>query len=526
MNGFRVHAVAAALFLLWLGSLTQGCSDRSSSGFSPLGSTSAAVTSPIAVSSGGSSPVGSGSPAVTSPVASSTSTVAGSTSALVTVQPTSAVPAFDPALTLTIVAGGIDSNGPSSTGQYGVVGTGSVLRQVAARMGVPTGDVAPNAPNQFSEFVFYGTQPPPYYSASDTAEVDRQQRGTPRYALIIAKGIRHLMARTGARHVNLVGASLGGMTSRYIIEKDLEGLCSSGVIVRWLTIESTAGGAYLAQLLTRNQLTLPILSLLFRQPIDPTDLLTVSYDFAEREFNTPDSHRSTCPFLANIIVGHQISSDFEFNNRYATYLSGVKPNDGLLLTQDQRLHQIDARPLRGPATVVHDTNHDSVRHDEGAHAALANFLRSRRRVTVRLLLAQVRTLPEQALHGDGEVAFVANIRSPEAQREWGVTDEIATVNDINGMSPLHSFGVNQTKALNEVVFDWFVAPGEQRLELRLSAFEIDHSMWYGVLEDQQNPRQLMDEATVDLPVSAVGSRTVVVDTPSFRAEVGVEVFLE
>lgn len=465
--------------------------------------------------------------ASTSASAGTGSSASGSASA-----PASAVssapagPVFDPATTVTVVAGGIDVGGPSSTRRYGIVEPrGGVLKDLAALMGVPTGDVAPTAPNQFSEIVFYGSQPPPYYSASDIAEVDRAQRGIPRYALIVAKGIREVLDRSGAKHVNLVGASLGGVISRYLIEKDLEGLASGGKIVRWLTVESTAGGAYLGQILTQSSVTIPLLSLLAQRNIDATDFRTSSYDFVERELNTPDSRRSTSPFFATTIVGHQISSDFNVSPPLLTALSGL-PNDGVLLVRDQRLHRIDAKPLRGPAVVVNDTNHDSLRHDPGAHAALVNFLRSRRRATVRIVSAEVRTLPERASHGDGEVVFAAKITSPEALREWGVTDELATVNGVNGSAAMHPFARNQSKPLDEVLFDWFVAPGEQRLILELSAYETDYNLWYGVFEELQAPPTLMDRATVDLPVATPGSTTLTVDTPSFRAEIRVEVVLE
>jgi len=425
---------------------------------------------------------------------------------------------FDTARTVTVVVGGFDPQGASATGPFGIDRIDAISRQVAAMASLPLGDAAPLAQDQLTSLDFYGSVPPPYYSAQDVAEVAAAQRGVPRYAWIVAKFAREVLARSGARHVNLVAASLGGMITRYLIERDLEGLASGGRIARWVTIESTVGGVWAA--------SQPLMAAFLATQMDPTDGLTLSYDFARRTFGTPDPRRSVSPYFADILVGHQLSGrpDPEI-----IAVASLMPCDGTLLVRDQWIHEYDARRAQGrpgAATVHTDTSHLSARNDVGLFGDVANFLRSSRRVTVRLVSATLLRAAEDPGHGECEVAFEARVRSPEALREWGHAGEIAASRAPNGTAPLVRMQPAAPAACDHVLFDWPVAPGERSLELSLTAHEENFNPFYNVYEALLDPRRRLDEAHVSIPVATTGRATYVATTPSFEATLEVEVFLE
>lgn len=114
----------------------------------------------------------------------------------------------------TVVVRGFDQSGASRTGMFGVDLHNDAATDLAATLGLPTSDVSPFARNQVAYTDYYGTQYPPYYNQQDIDELTSVTAayggGVPRYALIIAKFVREVMARTGAKQVNLLRQALGG----------------------------------------------------------------------------------------------------------------------------------------------------------------------------------------------------------------------------------------------------------------------------------------------------------------------------
>ena len=426
----------------------------------------------------------------------------------------------DPATTVTVVAGGFSPSGAASAAAYGVDDVSPIIEGIAVKLGVPSSTTSPLAPNQVTEVAYYGSVAPAYYSAADLAEVDAAERGAPRYALIVAKHIREVIRRSGARHVNLVGASFGGVITRTIIEHDLEGLASGGWIVRWLTLEGTAGGVWVATRVA-NDPTLAAAARLIAP--DPSDVATMSYDHVEASFQTPDAGRSLSPFFANIVVGFQVSTSHDLNQQALRIAAGA-PNDGVLLVRDQAI-TLDARP-RGPAIVLTDSNHDSARTHEGLAADVANFVRSSRRARVRLVEATVTDPGESILFGTGEVSFSTTLRSPEALREWNSTTPIATLSRRFGTAPWARFDPGQTQTLDADLFDWFVAPGEQTLSLEVQAEEVDFNTYYNVIENPLDDAQAIETLSFDLPVAAVGTERYTIQSGGVSVIVEVQVWDE
>ena len=322
----------------------------------------------------------------------------------------------------------------------------------------------------------------------------------PRYALIIAKHIREVLRRSGAEHVNLVGASFGGIITRYLIEKDLLGLASEGRIVRWLTLEGTAGGVWIASEVLGNQ----ALEAIATQFIpDPSDAATMTYAFARQAFGVDDPGRSSSPFFRDIVVGFQVSTDHDLNGE-ALRIATNKSNDGVLLVKDQAI-TLDARS-EGPAVVLTDSNHDTARTHEGLAADVVNFIRSSRRVRVRLVEANVLDAGESILLGNAEVTFSASLRSPAAEQEWGVLTPIASLERGFGTAPQQDFSPPEALSLDANLFDWFVAPSEQSLALTLDVEELDWNFYYDVFENPNVSSSSVATLAFDLPVDTVGTQ--------------------
>ena len=140
----------------------------------------------------------------------------------------------DPNVTVTIFVHGFSSDGASSEGVFGIDDTDPLLITMGQMAGLPAfdGSTPPSAPNVIAATRYYGDTPPPYYSAQDHAELAAVTAawggGYPRYALIVAKYARDLMERTGAQQVNFVSASGGTLVTRWLIEKDSDGLAGDG----------------------------------------------------------------------------------------------------------------------------------------------------------------------------------------------------------------------------------------------------------------------------------------------------------
>lgn len=434
---------------------------------------------------------------------------------------TSATPApltsqpLDVATTVTVLAGGFSPAGATRQGEYGVDEANTLLRRLATYAGQPVGADDPLAPNQVTEALYYGDTPPAYYSAQDVQDVESSPAGTLRYAKIVAKHAREVLRRSGAAHVNLAGASYGGIITRTVIELDLEGLASSGRIARWLTLEGTQGGVYVASQINLDPALVAGLSAFF----DASDATTMTYDFAMTTFGTPTPQRSLSPLFSGIQVGFHVSSNHDMTMQLLRIASN-EPSDGLLLVRDQVL-ELDANP--NPAVVVTDTTHDSARSDEGLAMDVVNFIRSSKRVRVRLIDATRKAVDDDAIFGNPELAFESQLFSPEAEREFGITDAISTRTANLGTAPWETFAAGETKVLDATLFDWLVAPAEQTLRLTLGAVEMDFNDYFNVIENPLDDQTSLDSLSVDLDVASEGTRTVSIDTVSFSATVEVQV---
>ncbi len=425
--------------------------------------------------------------------------------------------------TISVLVGGFDPDGVYKNGPFGIAKTQNLIKQMAEMLKVPDGTVDPMAPNQIVQVEYYGKVAPKYYTAKNTKEIESAGIGTPRYALIAAKFIKHRLALTGATKVNLCGGSYGGLISRYIIEQDVEGLASSGKIARWLTIEGAVCGAYPANLTLDDELRKFFEKELGLNLSDP---ITMNYVWIEKNINKPRTEGAS-PFFKNILIGHQISSN---SNLFEGALSAItgKASDGVLLVEDMQLHSLALKNrFQGklPATVTIGTTHPGVKDDSGLWANIHSFAKGDRRATIRIVEATAKDFTEDAFwFGKGEVAYQGKVHSPHSSKAWKIDKEIALINRENHTAKVISCSPNEAKEVDSKLFDWMLSPEERNLSITLWAEEIDWDDIYKVAEDFEKPFENLGETNITVPVDQQGTQTYIVETEKWKLTLEVEVF--
>ncbi len=423
--------------------------------------------------------------------------------------------------TVTVYVHGFSSHGAGESDTvYGTDIYESFMDDIPTFLGLPTinnpEDV--NKTNVFAATGYYGDTPPSYYTEQDIADVEAVTEefggGIPRYALIVAKYAKHLMERTGAKQVNFIGASMGGLVTRYLIEKNVEGLAADKKIARWLTLEGVVNGNYAA---SKDDL-LKIVEL-FEEP--NIDVEHMHYDWIEE--NIAQGRRTaTSPYYKDILIGHETSTRDDLMDHALTWLlvanGQYQPNDAYQVVKDTYFEDVqeDVRFMgQLPAHSYFHENHLSLKDNKGVWAEIGTFLTSNKRVKVTLTKAKIfdkhDTDKKVSIFGhtvvseinEAEIVFSSKIHSPEVERRWKISDEISELT-INGAVPKivkyeHSGDEN---VVNQVLFDDLVLENETELQLDLVVNEIDQDFRYGVKE---NPLK-----TVDRDYDFVGSSSVMI----------------
>lgn len=404
--------------------------------------------------------------------------------------------AQDPAATATVFVHGFARDGAEQDGMFGWDRAEALLDSVARLTGMPVADGGAVLPPHVAGATdYYGDTAPPYYTSDDLAELAQVTAqwggGVPRYALIVAKYARNLMRRSGAAQVNFVSASFGSLVVRWIIERDVEGLASSGAIARWSTIEGLIGGNWAA---SRDRLVGYI------EIVSPfsVDVDHMQYDWVESQFagaRVDADH----PLYARILVGQVVSSDDRYGGGALSTLMRTEgewqPNDGVQVVADAHFRDVSARSrLAGlpPTLSFARSNHFTIQDNRGAWAGLATFLTQRRRVTVTMASARVSDLLEpQEWYWDwrpAEVVLQSRVYSPAVQARWGIRDPISVREKDGAVAPLRRYERNgETQTFTHVLFDDLVLEEETVLDIVLRAEEVDWDDRYGVHETVTTP---------------------------------------
>jgi len=411
-----------------------------------------------------------------------------------------------PSRTATIVVRGFDKDGASSHGTFGTDVHEDTVTNLAATVGLPTADVAPFAPNQVAYANYYGDTPPPYYTAQDLADLAAVTAtyggGVPRYALITAKYAKEVMRRSGAQQINLFGVSMGGLVSRWMVEKDVEGLVSSGKVARWIIVEGVVAGNWVA---SEGGSTLQD-AMRDALDLDPIDLQHMTYSWIDAHIHNPHDEADN-PLLGLVPIHIWIPSDDNYNS-YALTLASGKPNDGVQLLRDTFFHGLSTQSkylgLYPTRSCVHAT-HESSKNHKGLRAGIAADLFGRRRVTVKLSQVYVKNSKERSSLGNGEYVFGVSVYSPRAQQLYGITEPIHEYRYDDTNFPYYRIPAQTTATLDAVWFDDMILPGETGLELVTNTVEIDYDLLYGITEDITNAYDHMADTSIQISTETPGT---------------------
>lgn len=426
-----------------------------------------------------------------------------------------------PAEVATVIVHGFSADGVAHAGVVGEDSAYIYATKLVSATGLPSGLADPLAPNQVTATTYYGNQYPSYYTPQDVADVNAVTAtfggGVPRYAAIVAKYARHVMERSGASQVSLVGVSFGGLITRYIIEKDLENLASTGKIARWIGVEGVIAGNYAA---TNGG---PLAEVFFSQQYGgiPIDLDHMKYTWVNANIHTP-YYSSEAPWLADFPVHFWIAGDDNLFGKFVTQMSG-KANDGVVLQEDAVLRHLPAELLHEgmlPTASVLHANHDTLKDAPGLYAGLAAQLFSRHRVTVRLRHVEVLREFDGGPRGKGEYVFGAQVFSPQAEAA-GVTTPIQDLRAEDNSLPFIELSPAAPQAVNFTWFDDMVLPGETTLRLKTNVEEIDGDLIYQINEQAGEVRQALTNA--ELEISATHNGEYPIETADWRGIVEVKV---
>lgn len=422
----------------------------------------------------------------------------------------------------TVVIHGFDPDGVQQTGVFGVDSSESYITSLSASIGLPTSIDAPLAMNQVAYATYYGNQYPTYYTPQDILDVQAVTAqfggGVPRYATIMAKYAKEVMRRSGAKQVNLFAVSFGGLISRYMIEKDVEGLASSGKIARWISVEGVVDGNYAATL--GGSTAQDLFESYYGAP--PIDVEHMTYDWVEANINNPRDY-SVSPFLGQFPVHFWQACDDDFNSKGLTYISG-KANDGVVLIEDAYLKGLgpNSRYLGlDPTISCTHTTHESTKDFPGIRAGVAAELFGRRRVNIQLEQVRVRKEFDGGIRGNGEYVFGLKVRSPRADTLYGITAPIHQLRSDDNNIPYVRMAQDTTVTVNLTWFDDMILPGETELHLETNVDEIDGDLIYNIAEDVPDTRQDLKDTSATVSTMQPGEYTL--ETDDWRAIVKVNI---
>ncbi|MBN2497469.1 MAG: hypothetical protein JXR96_22950 [Deltaproteobacteria bacterium] len=367
----------------------------------------------------------------------------------------------------------------------------------------PCGAGAPGdtAPDQLAKLEYYGAIPAGWLSADDIAEIEQHPYDGPealdRYALIVAKYIRHKLDVSGATHVNLACHSMGCLISRHMLENDIEGLASENRFVRWFTSAGVIGGARLARLYDNPEVrdAAPMLGL------ELSDFVIMHPDFVQDRTCVWDHrlHEGNNPLLGHMIIHHAGACDPHIQEALGIALldlnnPGDEPNDGIMYTDDEFFHRQDpaiALTSTGGVTIQPALNivyvdHMTLPDSEAAAAMAAATLFHRRKVVIRL--AWVELLQDREHHDalDGEhgeapadIIVETQVRYPFLQAQFG-KDVLLHDSQIEYRTPpMFTQDAGTQLDPDLVIFSAPVFDGMQDVQMRFKLLEAD---WYPRVE--------------------------------------------
>lgn len=401
---------------------------------------------------------------------------------------------------------------------YGSVTSGSRLSETVRELtGRPDGRIFPFEPTQVVEVDYYGGVPADWLSPEDAAEIERYPYDSPfalqRYALVVAKFIRHRLESTGAEHAAVFCHSMGCHLTRYLLENDLEGVASDELVSRWVTNAGVVAGARLAQLYDHptvrevgNDIGLNTFDFIHMHP-DYVREVSAVWD---HELYAADN-----PLFKGLYIHHLAAAKELLTESIGLPLSLLaidnperEPNDGIVYVADMQFARQDranqvvaADGVRlAPATSYLFIDHLAVGRAREAGVVMAAGLIGDRQVTVRL--QQFRLLDD--LEGDG-AWDLDDLGSPPAEvviesridyedvvfHETRLADRTRAMHDVNE---------GELYVANEVLFSGPVLPQQSSLTLTVRLLEVDLYRRFGLVENVLDREKTLVERTLEIPL--------------------------
>jgi len=406
---------------------------------------------------------------------------------------------------ITIYIHGYVKAGYQSTGVYGdmtVVGSTDGITNLTGFSTAYNGANTDLTGNVIVATTYYGSQPPAYYTEQDIREVDdvtaQYGGGIPRYALIVAKYVKHVMEETGAQKVNLMSVSMGSLIARWMIEKNLAGLAGEQKIAKWMSAEGVVSGNYVS-----SDAALMGLANIYERQSPEVDQM--SYGWIER--NLGNRSIGSSPYYQNIVIGFESSNRddalYGLLSQYLKFQNEFYANDGYQLVQDtfftiqnQALFYGGLPPVRS----FFYENHISIKNNPAAWVQASVFIKSNKRVRISLENVTVDDIHQDA-SGPSAVVFGSAVSSHVLYEAFGVTQAIDW-RDINGGSlPVQYYHSNgETQQLNQPLFDNFVDPQEGSLALSIDPYKLTESFKYGIGQKRSEQTISLGRDNVDIPL--------------------------
>lgn len=361
--------------------------------------------------------------------------------------------------------------------------------------GTPEGDAAPN---QLTSVEYYGRIPADWMSQADIDDIEAlpiaAETALARYALIVARFIRHKFAATGATQANIVCHSMGCLITRYIIEHDIERLASQSRIPRLITLAGALGGSRLAALYDNPDL----ISLVGRLGLDFADFVLLQPDLITDRWVTWDHRRfeGNHPYYGGIQIHHLGGTQPKLEEALnIAVLDVMNPedlaNDGVLYLDDTYFHAmapqaryraIDGTLLSSTRTLLHLEHNQIKRDGPPAMITAAALLGSRR---VILTLAELELFRDRESGGlfDGEngqspaeVAPEIEVRfDPFVSQDLGQPSTAHVDRVDHRGAPIVTLATGKTLKPGLVLFSGPVFDAMDRFHVAIDLIEVD---WY------------------------------------------------
>jgi len=431
---------------------------------------------------------------------------------------------------VTIYVHGYSPSGANKVAIYGEnnYADESATQSIIEITGYPTTETynEENDTNLLAITSYYGNVAPSYYTPKDRRDIIASELGIPRYALIMAKFAKEMLESSGADKVQFISVSMGSLVTRYLIEKNLEGLASEKKIKKWLSLEGVIAGNIAAS--ADNLFN--VVNSIEEQSIDVDHM-----HYSWINDNLGSLRTATSSYYQDIQLGFESSTNDADNEGALSFWlrlnDNFQPNDGYQIVKDtyfstyleNTLHQ-NQQPTH---TFFHET-HTSLADNKAAWAYAATFLSSQKRVKITLLNASIKDLHEDNLPLNisllpAEIVFESSVYSPAAMQKWNIQKAIDDRRMRGGNLPLYDYhDANQALSLNQTLFDSYVLDEETTLTLNIAPIELDFEPNYGVREyTGHGDNEGLGTHTMQVPLQ---NGTLSIQSTQWSGQIKVEVF--